>query len=96
MLSLQVCGPSIRLEIHDDGVGFEHNQTAGLGHGLRNMQMRAQKLGGRLDIDAAPFKGTRIVDNHSAAAKPLERPPTRMLRHGGPSLPHLSERLPAW
>ena len=61
VLSLQVCGPSVRLEIHDDGVGFEHNQTAGLGHGLRNMQMRAQKLGGRLDIDAAPFKGTRIM-----------------------------------
>jgi len=61
VLSLQVCGPSVRLEIHDDGVGFERNQTAGLGHGLRNMQMRAQKLGGRLDIDAAPFKGTRIV-----------------------------------
>jgi PAS domain S-box-containing protein len=61
LLSLQVCGPSIRLEIQDDGIGFEQTQTGGLGHGLRNMQMRAQKLGGRLNIDAVPAKGTRIV-----------------------------------
>ena len=53
-------GSHYRLEIHDDGVGFE---TAGdfPGHlGLRSMAERTARVGGELDIESSPGKGTRI------------------------------------
>jgi len=50
----------IRLEVSDNGRGFD---PAGdfPGHlGLRTMRDRAMRLGGRLEVDAAPGAGTRI------------------------------------
>lgn len=49
------------LTIEDDGIGFEPNkkQTT-VGHGLHNMQVRAEKLNGRFTVDTALGRGTRI------------------------------------
>src|SRR6266542_86734 len=43
------------MEIHDDGKGFDmRTQAASIGHGLANMQTRAQSAGGDVDVSAAP------------------------------------------
>jgi len=67
-LSLQAHGDSIRLEVEDDGIGFDHQTAMGRGHGLQNISMRVLKLEGRLQIESAPSHGTRIV-----AAIPLRK-----------------------
>ncbi len=51
-----------RLEIGDDGAGFDVEGTRqGGGLGLRGMTERVQRLGGTLSIESAPGGGTRIV-----------------------------------
>jgi two-component system nitrate/nitrite sensor histidine kinase NarX len=49
--------------IEDDGVGFDHAATAGSqdGYGLFTMRDRAALLGGTVDIDSAPGRGTRVT-----------------------------------
>lgn len=54
-------GPVI-LCIEDNGRGFSP-QTAPAGYGLRSMRDRARILGGQLDIDSTPGKGTQITLN---------------------------------
>ena len=50
----------LRVAVEDDGVGFAPEQ---LRHssGLRNLRQRASALGGRLDIDSHPGRGTRVT-----------------------------------
>ncbi len=50
----------LRLEIRDDGKGFDPHSVRTGGMGLRNLKTRAEKIGGRLTIDSAPGKGTRV------------------------------------
>lgn len=54
-----------RLEIRDDGRGFDLQQarlaTFGKSLGLNNLFMRAELIGANLLIDTAPGKGTRVV-----------------------------------
>lgn len=50
----------IRLEVWDDGVGFDP-EGAHPGHfGLNTMRERASELGGRLEIESRPRAGTRV------------------------------------
>jgi len=50
---------NVVIYVKDNGVGFDSaSPTAGFG--LRGMQERAQSMGGHLEIDTAPGKGTRI------------------------------------
>ena len=50
----------IRLEVWDDGVGFDP-EGAHPGHfGLNTMRERANELGGRLEIESRPRAGTRV------------------------------------
>jgi signal transduction histidine kinase len=60
-VSLHGHGSGVRLSIEDDGVGFDVEQARMRGQGLRNIAMRAQQLGGRLDIRSIPKHGTQIV-----------------------------------
>lgn len=55
----------IRLDVVDNGTGFDpeatRNQPAGLGHiGISAMRQRAAELGGSLDVESAPGEGTAI------------------------------------
>ncbi|WP_266365602.1 sensor histidine kinase [Tellurirhabdus rosea] len=68
-------GPSLVMEIKDDGCGFEPDQT-GSGNGLFNMQQRAETAGASLDLKSVPGVGTVVrvqytpdpaKDNHSVA-----------------------------
>lgn len=52
---------SLRLEIEDDGLGFEAETPGDEGMGLRTMQYRARLIGGTLDLDSRPGAGTAVV-----------------------------------
>jgi len=49
----------LRVEIADNGVGFDLNKTDG-GHGVENLQKRLEALGGKCQIESQPGAGTRI------------------------------------
>lgn len=51
---------ALRLSITDDGVGFDTEAIRRAG-GLSRMWDRALALGGHLDVDAAPGRGTRVT-----------------------------------
>jgi signal transduction histidine kinase len=55
----------IRLEVSDDGIGFNvpnsPTEFAPSGHfGFLGMRERADLIGGRLDVQSEPGKGTRL------------------------------------
>ncbi len=52
----------VLMEIHDDGRGFDMGtKSMNIGHGLANMQTRAQSAGGDVDISSAPDEGTTVL-----------------------------------
>jgi signal transduction histidine kinase len=52
----------VLMEIHDNGKGFDlSTQNTSIGHGLANMQTRAQSAGGDVDVSSAPGEGTTIL-----------------------------------
>jgi PAS domain S-box-containing protein len=56
---------SIRMELQDDGVGFDVRQAIeeanrGMTMGLLSMMERAELLGGQVEIESEPGRGTRI------------------------------------
>ncbi len=57
----------VEFEVKDDGVGMDIR--SGSGHGLGNMRTRAQRIGGRMDIESAAGAGTRI--GFSASLPPV-------------------------
>lgn len=50
----------IALSVQDDGAGF-NAEARSSGHGLTNMRTRAEHLGGRLKVESAAGKGTRVL-----------------------------------
>jgi two-component system nitrate/nitrite sensor histidine kinase NarX len=53
-----------RVTVEDDGRGFEPAKLAAAGplhFGIQTMRERAEGLGGKLEIDSAPGRGTRVV-----------------------------------
>jgi signal transduction histidine kinase len=61
-IRLSVSGGVVRLEVADDGKGFEPTVSAGAGArlGLASMRDRARTAGGRLEVRSAPGGGTTI------------------------------------
>ena len=68
-ISLTVDDERLRLEVRDDGRGFDpaHRRTSALG--LLSMEERALALGGRLEITSAPRRGTTIALECPLAAR---------------------------
>jgi signal transduction histidine kinase len=60
-LSLRLSEEGVRLVVEDNGVGFEVSRPSQQGHGLKNMQARATKFGGRLNVRSEPGLGTTVV-----------------------------------
>lgn len=53
--------PTPALEVVDDGVGFDPAEArAGGGFGLDGMRRRVEASGGRISVDSAPGRGTRV------------------------------------
>ena len=50
-----------RLEIIDDGIGFEPGDVTGEHYGLVGMRERADAIGARLTIERVPVRGTRVA-----------------------------------
>jgi signal transduction histidine kinase len=69
------------LDVHDDGVGFDHAATVAAGGlGLQAMAERVAALGGSLVVESAPGEGTTIAVEVPAPAgehqvEPTERAP---------------------
>jgi signal transduction histidine kinase len=68
-------GSALRIEIEDDGCGFDPGAVVapsldGRGLGLLGMRERLSLIGGRIEIEAAPGRGTRVVLEAPAAAAP--------------------------
>lgn len=65
VLSLIEAGDTVRLDIIDDGAGFdlaewENDVSAAQSYGLRFMRTRLRQLGGGLEIETAPGEGTAL------------------------------------
>jgi two-component system NarL family sensor kinase len=66
-------GAEWRMWVHDDGCGLSESVDPTRGNGIRNLRLRAEAIGARLSIEAAPGEGTRIdvrfeLRRHSRAA----------------------------
>jgi signal transduction histidine kinase len=59
-LTVEPTADSIRLIIHDDGIGFDPASRAS-GIGLHGMRERANHLRGHLEIDSRPGQGTTLT-----------------------------------
>lgn len=60
-ITLQNHDGLVRLEIADDGVGFDPGHPAEGGMGLSTMRARAAEMSGTLEVHSRPEAGTRIV-----------------------------------
>jgi signal transduction histidine kinase len=67
-VNLEPRDSKVRLEVSDNGSGFAFAEE-GKGLGLSGMRERALLVGGTLDIDSRPGKGTSVV-----LAVPAEQP----------------------
>ncbi len=59
-IALDLDGNCIHLKIADNGKGFELHQVSSHSFGLLGMGERLEALGGKLRIDSAPGRGTRL------------------------------------
>ncbi|WP_396124762.1 histidine kinase [Corynebacterium sp. ES2775-CONJ] len=64
-VTLSYSEEEVRLDIVDDGSGFDPNELAdrpvGLGHiGVNAMRQRAKELGGSVSVESAPGRGTAV------------------------------------
>ncbi len=59
---LSSAGGCVRLEVRDNGVGFDvpPDQISGAHHGLRNMRDRARSVGAELSYESSPGRGTTV------------------------------------
>jgi len=55
-------GRNWRIAVHDDGCGFDPGRDRGESHvGLKIMQERAARVGGIVEVDSAPGRGTTVT-----------------------------------
>lgn len=52
-------GPTVSVEVIDDGQGFD--PSAGTGFGLSGMRHRVEGAGGSVELESAPGRGTRVL-----------------------------------
>jgi signal transduction histidine kinase len=63
VVSLLPTNTGLRLEVFDNGEGFNPQALDAKGHGLRNMTARAREIGADLQIISAAGQGCRILVN---------------------------------
>jgi signal transduction histidine kinase len=63
VVTLDARGETLRVQIADDGVGFDPADPELRSHhlGLTSMEERARELGGSLEVDSRPGSGTRVT-----------------------------------
>jgi signal transduction histidine kinase/ligand-binding sensor domain-containing protein len=61
VVSLAVSGETLTVRVADNGVGFVVELTAGdVGHGLHNLRLRLERIGGKCLVESSPGRGTRV------------------------------------
>jgi signal transduction histidine kinase len=76
-ISLARTADGVRLEVADDGHGFDADRPPGAGHfGLSNMADRAAVLGGRLEVSSRRPGGTTIIVTIPMATSAVPAPGT--------------------
>jgi NarL family two-component system sensor histidine kinase LiaS len=60
-IKLSVSGDTVTLILEDNGQGFDSMQAKEQGVGLHSMQERMKALGGDVQVESSPGKGTRVV-----------------------------------
>ena len=60
-LCFEQVGDRLRMELHDDGCGFDPAQPVNRALGLLSMRERAREIGGELSISSAPGYGTQLA-----------------------------------
>jgi two-component system NarL family sensor kinase len=72
-VSLVRLGDELRLAVDDDGVGFDPTRVAeqALGLGLQAIRKRVDATQGKLEVETAPHRGTRLAANWKLAAGAL-------------------------
>lgn len=58
-LEVRAARGEFHLRIRDDGIGFDPQNFEG-GNGLKNLRLRLEQLGGRVEVDSAPQRGTTL------------------------------------
>jgi len=59
-VKLEPDGDHVRVQVRDDGVGFDPTHAPGSGHGLAGMRFRVQSCGGQWLVQSAPGQGTLV------------------------------------
>jgi signal transduction histidine kinase len=59
-VELAADGATLRFCVRDDGTGFDRDRV-GTGAGLTNIEDRVSALGGRVELDTTPGRGTRVT-----------------------------------
>jgi signal transduction histidine kinase len=72
---LEYSAQAVRLEVSDDGVGFEPHATKDGHFGLHGIRDRATQVGGRATINSAPGEGSTLTIELPTAAAPLTADP---------------------
>jgi signal transduction histidine kinase len=88
-IRLLVEDDQLRLEVWDDGRGFDLARSRG-GDGLQNMRDRLGAVGGRVDVTSEPGKGTCVT-----ASAPIRTPshdPTHRTESHAPTLERIQAR----
>jgi two-component system vancomycin resistance sensor histidine kinase VraS len=60
-VSLQTREQTVCLEVTDNGLGFDLENTYEGVHGLKNMAARAKRLGAHFQVWSKPHRGTRVI-----------------------------------
>jgi PAS domain S-box-containing protein len=60
-INLKQEGDMVELHIHDDGIGFDPDQTFSGHYGLEMMRERAESVGAHLSITSQPGHGTEVT-----------------------------------
>lgn len=65
VVSIRMRDARIRVSIHDNGIGFSPAGVSPRGYGLANMESRAKKLGGTLEVQSKNGRGTQVTAEFS-------------------------------
>jgi two-component system NarL family sensor kinase len=65
VVSIRMRDAKIRVSIQDDGIGFSTAAGQPRGYGLANMEARAKKLGGTLQVQSKTGSGTLVLTEFS-------------------------------
>jgi signal transduction histidine kinase len=60
-VSVRLVGRTLRVEVEDRGRGVAVVPDHDPHFGVRNMRTRAEKVGGSLDVESTPGRGTIVV-----------------------------------